>query len=207
MSFWRRSVLVVLLAGVACSCDLFSTRSPDPPGNGTTFLWTPATSITTLLADFQGALQAADAANYAKSMIVGTDSLETGGTATYQFIPRSGIDKTLFTGWTVQSEQGYLTKMLTVLPKSPKLTLLLTNESINQANATNGSVTADYSLLLPVDASSGVPQNVVGSLQFQVALVTTEQATKEWRIVSWTDIASSQSGTLSWTDLKSKLSS
>ena len=97
--------------------------------------------------------------------------------------------------------------MIGVLPKNPRLTVVLTNESINQSNATSGSVTADYSLLLPVDQSSGVPQSVAGSLQFAMALVTTAQSIKEWRIVAWTDVAHPGSTTATWSDLKLKLSS
>ncbi len=195
----------VTLLLIVTGCDLFSTRTPDPPQAGTTFIWTSATTISNLLDNFKGALEVVDAANFARTMIAATDSLSGGGNGVYQFVPRSGVDKTQFNGWNVQSEQSALTKLRSVLPKDPRITVILSNLQINQSNATSGTVDASYSLLLPVDQSSGIPASVSGSLHFQVELVTTEQSTKEWRILTWTDVAATQVGESSWTDLKLKL--
>jgi hypothetical protein len=199
------SFAVILLSMSLAGCDLFSTRSPDPPTAGNTFIWTSATSISVLIENFKGALAVVDAANFVKTMVAPTDSLSGGGTTPYQFFPRSGVDKTQFNGWNVESERSALTKLGSLLPKDPRITVVLSNLQINQSNASSGTVDAHYSLLLPVDPASGIPSSVSGSLHFQVELVTTEQATKEWRIVSWTDIASTQTTEISWTDLKLKL--
>jgi hypothetical protein len=61
--------------------------------------------------------------------------------------------------------------------------------------------------LLPVEAGSPLPAAVTGSLHFQLETVTTEQATREWRIVTWTDFAPQAGGTSTLTDLKLQLSS
>jgi hypothetical protein len=196
---------LVIVAATLIGCDIFSTRTPQPPDSGSTFIWTPATSIQTLLDDFQGALQVVDAANSAKAFVAPTDSVPSGLSKAYTFVPQSGVDKSPFVGWNYQSEQSYITKLGTLLPQNPKITVLFTNESINQSNATTGTVTLNYNLLLPVSQSSGVPASISGNLQFQVELVTTSQSIQEWRIAQWQDFADATGTDPTWTNLKADL--
>jgi hypothetical protein len=206
------SLFVLLVSIVAFSgCDIFSTRTPQLPNAGSTFIWKPATDITTLIdVDLTGALQVLDATNYAKAFVDPTDSVPSGLPKTYTFVPRSGINginKTVFNTWTVQSEQQSLTKLASLLAQNSKITVIFTNETTNQSNATTATVTLNYNLLLPVNQSSGVPPTVSGNLQFQVELVTTSQSIQEWRIVQWNDFADPTGSNPAWTDLKLDLSS
>lgn len=200
-------VMIVALG----SCDLFSTRQPEPPDTGTNFIWTPATSIDYLIADFTGALQALDASNYARSFVQPTDSLAGGGGQPFQFMISPGLDesqKSLFVGWNVESERAYVSKLKSLLAKGAKLTVLLTNRVVDQSS-NSAALTADYTLSIPVEGTNTViPSILAGSFQMQLRLASTEQGTKEWRIVTWADFPP-QNGSTSktWSELKAKLSS
>ncbi|MDP4241332.1 MAG: hypothetical protein Q8921_01175 [Bacteroidota bacterium] len=196
---------VIVLAG----CDLFSTRTPEPPSSSNTFIWTPATTVEILMGNFTGALQAFDASNYTKVFIAATDSTGSGPKA-FAFTPIAGLDpasRTIFTNWTVEgpseSEHAWLAK-LAALPHSGPLAITLgAIAPVQSSNA--ASLTTSYTIALPTGV---IPTDTVrGSLEMQFLLVTTEQGTKEWRIVSWTDFAPTGGTSETWTDLKLKLSS
>ena len=206
-----RNVIMILCGCLAlASCDLFSTRTPETPDLGTTFIWTPAATPSTLFDNFTGTIAAVDASNYARCFISIQDTVTTGAApATYSFIPRAGLDqssRSIFDTWTVQSEQNFLTKLRASLVSNPKVTITITNKSIDQSNATTARISADYLILLPLPSNSTLPGSIAGSLIFQLVLVTTPEGTKEWRIASWTDFASA-TGTKSISDLKIQLAS
>jgi hypothetical protein len=200
-------ILIAMFALAFASCDLFTTRAPNPPDTGSTFIWTPATSLNTLLANFQGAMQVLDATNYARVFISSTDSISSGGQKTYEFIP-ARVDKSLFANWTVESERNYITKLRSALTQSKKVTLQFIGQpQFYQPNSSSGTITTQYSLILPLDGSSVLPASVSGTMIFQTAFVTTDQGGKEWRIISWTDLAPQIGSGSTWTDLKLKLTS
>ena len=191
-------------------CDLFSTRTPDPPNSSNTFIWTPATTTDFLIDNFTGTLKVLDASNYMRVFISAADSTGS-GVKSYTFTP-AGSDPTthaFFATWTVESERSWLAKLQTFLPKNSQLTVLLSNPQFQAASPSSASYSADYTISIPVPASSSnvIPSVVEGSLQMQLLLVTTEQGTKEWRIVSWTDTPPKTATTSTWTDLKLKLAS
>lgn len=204
-SFATMVALVTLIG-----CDLFSTRAPEPPSNANTFIWTPATTVEILMSNFTGALQAFDASNYIRAFITSTDS--TGSAPkTFTFTPVAGLDpssRSIFTNWSVdgpsESERAWLAKLST-LPHTGPLSVTLGAIAPVQTPNT-ASLTTSYAIALPSGVITG--DTVRGSFEMQFVLVTTEQGTKEWRIVSWSDFPSS-SGTpnATWTDLKVKLSS
>ncbi len=204
-------VIVILCVCLAlASCDLFSTRTPETPDLGTTFIWTPAATPSTLFDNFTGTIAAVDASNFARCFISPQDTVTSGTPpTTYSFIPRAGLDqssRSIFDTWTVQSEQNFLTKLRASLVSNPKVTITITNKLIDQSNATTARISADYLILLPLPSNSTLPGSITGSLIFQLVLVTTLEGTKEWRIASWTDFASATS-TKSISDLKIQLAS
>jgi hypothetical protein len=60
-------------------------------------------------------------------------------------------------------------------------------------------------VLIPVEGTSTVPSSVTGAAQYQAELVTTEQGTKEWRIVWMYDYVASGSSSKTITDLKAEM--
>jgi len=200
---------LVLFAVSLASCDIFSTRDPEPPDLGSQFIWTPASTPELLLQNFKGTIENLDASDYVRCFVSEHDSSETAGHLTYTFVPRSGLDagsQSIFQVWTESSEQSFMTKLRTSLIKNPRATVTFTNTVIDQSINT-ATISADYSILLPVETGSPLPNAVIGSLHFQLEAVTTEQATREWRIITWTDFTPSSGGTSTLTDLKLQLSS
>jgi hypothetical protein len=198
-----------LCAFVLTSCDIFSTRDPEPPDLGSQFIWTPASTPTLLLQNFEGTVENLDASNYVRCFVSEHDSSETAGQLIYTFVPRSGLDaasQSVFQVWTTSSEQSFMTKLRTSLIKNPRATLTFINLAIDQPNGNTATVNADYSVVLPVESDSPLPTALTGSLQFQLESVMTEQATREWRIVTWTDFTPQGGGTETFTDLKLQLS-
>jgi hypothetical protein len=205
----RFSLLLIVFAW--CGCALFSTRTPEPPNTSNTFIWTPATTVDYLMNNFIGTVQALDGTNYARVFISATDSTGS-GSKSFTFTPRPGLDpssRSIFTSWTPESERAWLAKLKTLLSANSQLSLLISNESPPDQSTNTATISGDYTLSIPITGSSSViPSVVQGSFQMQLLLVTTDQGTKEWRIVSWSDFQP-QSGSAgsTWTDLKVKLSS
>jgi len=207
-----RYAILVTLAG----CDIFSTRTPEPPSTSSTFIWTPATTVEILIGNFTGALQALDASNYMRVFIASTDSTGSGQKA-FTFTPTAGLDpstRSIFTNWTVdgpsESERAWLAKLGTLVQSGSQLAVSFGTGSPVQSSPTAATLTTSYTIAVPVGTQTGslIPDTVRGSFEMQFALVTTEQGTKEWRIVSWSDFApTSGPASATWTDLKVKLSS
>jgi hypothetical protein len=203
-------IFLILTTLVQTSCDLFTTRTPEAPDLGATFIWTPASTTNLLLANFQGTIEVLDATNYTKCFISPIDTAVSGDKLSFSFTPRAGLDaasQSIFTGWTIQSEQNFMTKLKASLVPNPRLTVTFSNTAYNQSNSNSASITTNYLILLPIESNSSVPASISGSMILQVALVTTEQATKEWRIVTWSDFAPASGNSKTFTDLKVQLSS
>ena len=199
---------VVILALILNSCDLFSTRTPASPDLGSTFIWTTASTPNYLLDNFNGTIAVLDATNYTKCFISPKDSSVTGNKLVFSFTPRPGLDASTlskFFLWNIQSEQNFMTKLKSSLVTNPKLTVKFNNQNINQLNSNSADITLDYLVLLPVQSNSSTPPSISGSMILHVVLVTTEEATKEWRIVDWSDFAQPSGNSKTFTDLKSQL--
>ncbi len=186
------------------SCDLFSTRTPNPPDFGSTFIWTPASVTNILLENFKGTIEVLDASNYAKCFISSKDTAVSGEKFIYTFTPRSGLDATsrsIFDQWNVQSEQNFITKLKSSLVANPKLTVTFTNTQTDESQ-NSARITSDYLILLPTLSNSSLPASISGSFLLQLSYVTTDQGTKEWRIVNWSDFAQQSGNSKTFTDLK-----
>jgi hypothetical protein len=205
-------ILVALaLSAMVVGCSLFSTRTPQPPDTASTFIWIPATTPELLMSNLTGTLNILDASDYIRVFVSSTDSTST-GQKTFSFTPAPGLDQNsqaIFTNWNTQSEEAWVQKLSSLLPASSQLIVTLSNSVTDQSGASNtATYSADYVISIPTSSSgSALPSVVQGSLQMQLALVTTEQGTTEWRIVSWSDFPLQNGNSPTWTDLKVQLSS
>ncbi len=205
-----RLYLYFQLAITLSSCDLFSTRTPSDPDFGSTFIWTPAATPNYLLANFKGTIEVLDATNYTKCFMSPKDSSVAGDKSVFIFTPRSGLDassRSKFDGWNIQSEQNFMTNLRSSLVSNPRLTVTFSNTKISQSNSNAADITTDYLVLLPVQSNSSIPPSISGSMILHVILVTTEQATSEWRITTWSDFAQQSGNSKTFTELKAQLSS
>jgi hypothetical protein len=195
-------VAIVIFAG----CGIFSTRTPEPP-TGSPFIWSPATTVDDLIANFTGTLTQLDASNYVRVFISTTDSTGSGAKS-FVFTPAPGLDqgsRAVFTVWNPESERAWLSNLKSRLAKDSKLTVILSNSKTDESSSP-ATYSADYTISIPSSPSSLIPGVVQGSLQLQM-LLTTDAGTKEWRILSWSDFLPKSGTGSTWTDLKVKLSS
>lgn len=202
MSSIRALLCVIALA--LSSCGIFDTREPEPPETGNGFIWVDATSYQTLLANFEGSIEALDAENYKRVFISSSDSLMSGGTATFTFFYNPSLDpssRVVFDTWGIEEERNYLQKLKSELVNSARLGLSLENVQSQQSSPNQVSITADYTLSIP-STSEVIPTTVTGFLTMQLRNVKTERGTQEWRIISWTDQDPKGGKAFSWTDLK-----
>lgn len=212
MRYVRRIACIVIMPGILIysGCDLFTTRTPAAPDLGATFIWTPASTPSILLDNLKGTLEVLDASNYAKCFFGTADTAVDGDKIPYTFSPRPGLDaasQSIFLQWSIQSEQNFLTKLKSSLVASPRLTVTYSNTTIDQPNSNVATIASDYILLLPAPANSSIPASVSGHIVLSLILVTTEQATKEWRIQNWKDDFGQGGNSKTFTDLKVQLSS
>jgi hypothetical protein len=199
---------LVLLSVFLAGC-IFSTRTPEPPNSSATFIWTPATTPDLVMQNFTGALKILDATDYKRVFINATEATSN-GVSTFLFSPASDISqssRSIFTDWSVPNEGTWVTNLRAQLPSNSQITLLLTQTSSDQS-ANSASLSYNYTISLPFSTSSTVIPGVVqGSLQFQLTFITTDEGTKEWRIVSWSDFLPQSGSGPTWSDLKVDLSS
>ena len=208
----RIHVLVALsLSAMVAGCSLFSTRTPEPPDTASTFIWIPATTPQLLMSNLTGTLNLLDASDYIRVFVSSADSTSS-GQKTFSFTPAPGLDQnsqSIFANWSVQSEQAWVQKLSSILPANSQLIVTLSNSVSDQSGGSNAATySADYVISIPTSgSSSALPSVVQGSFQMQLALVTTDQGTKEWRIVSWSDFPPHTGTGPTWTNLKVQLSS
>jgi type 1 fimbria pilin len=198
---------IVLLCAVLAGC-IFSTRTPEPPNSSTTFIWIPATTPDLLIQNLSGALKTLDATDYIRVFISATESTNNSAKA-FSFTPASDINQSsraVFTDWGGSNEQQWVTNLASQLPPNSQITLLLTNE-VEDQSSNSASLSYNYTISLPSSAPSVIPGVVQGALQFQLAFITTDEGTKEWRIISWSDYIPQSGNGPTWSDLKVDLSS
>jgi len=205
----NRFLIALAFLAMLAGCGLFSTRTPEPPDTANTFTWIPATTPDQLIQNLTGTLNLLDASDYIRVFVSSTDSTST-GQKTYSFAPAPGLDQnsqSIFTSWNTQSEQTWVEKLSSLLPAQSQLIVTLSAPNESQSSNT-ATYSADYVISIPTTgSSSGIPSVVQGSFQMQLALVTTDQGTTEWRIVSWSDFPLQNGTSQTWTTLKVQLSS
>jgi hypothetical protein len=183
-------------------CDTFETRNPKPPTGSNVFIWTPSADLDIFQKNLEGSIRTLDVVSYTKLFAAGADS------AKYQFIPRPGLDagtQSIFTNWNIESEHGYLSRLVEALPSGSRTTFTLSNLS-KDINSDHATITAEYAILLPVESISGVTSPITGSFTMQLVNALTEQNVREWRITGWADFPPKSQSTSTWTDLKANLS-
>ena len=210
-SYLARILALLAICTAVAGCSLFSTRTPQPPDTANAFIWIPATSPDILIQNLTGTLNLLDASDYIRVFVSATDSTSS-GQKTFSFTPAPGLDQNsqgIFINWNTQSEEAWVEKLASLLPTQSQLIVTLSDPVTDQSGSSNSATyTANYVISIPTSSSSSaLPSVVQGSLQMQLALVTTDQGTKEWRIVSWSDFPMQNGTGSTWTSLKVQLSS
>lgn len=184
--------LFIILAG----CDLFSTRTPEPPDTGRSgFL--PPTTATIVLTNLINAVKEKNSENFLACL---SDS--TAGNLSYTFVPSTEALAKFpgkFNLWNKFSEQRSYNSILAALnqDEKPELTFETGTQDFEVLTSDSAVFYSDYYLKMP-HIKDAVPAEFSGTVQFTLYLVK-----QKWSISRWVDISSFEdSSKFSWSILK-----
>lgn len=195
----KKRYAICILAGVsACSflsCDLFSTRSTEPPlDDGSA--WIYPTQVSQVFTNMTQAVIEVNSDHYMRCFFTPDDTLET-----FLFVPNPNT-----TGWPLPTPWGYdeeyqtINYLFTLIPlgSSGFLTFLSEGELVYGPDDSVW-VTKTYNMVVPVSDPT-LPQEIKGRAHFYLA----KNSTGYWAIFRWEDIETVE-GYATWTDLKAGL--
>lgn len=190
----RHSTWAVLLTAIAlASCDIFQTRTPEPPAQ-TSSNYSPPINASDVFDNMQYAFSDLNTVNYLKSFC---DSTTSGRTFDFEPSPQARSQYIgVFLSWTKQSEQQYFDNMRSKIASgsTPALNLTLNPISIQSDSA---QYDAEYLLTIP-HTQANVPKVFQGEAQF---FLIKDPVSSTWSIWRWIDFRDAQNDT-SWSDLK-----
>lgn len=177
---------------VASGCDIFQTRTPQPPQQGQSS-FVPATLPEQVITNLESAIEDENVVNYLSCL-----SDTTSGGRAFSFSPSADAPQQVFQGWNKTMEGGYFDKLVAQSLKSQAPVLTLSSPISQPLGGSSDSVlySANYILEWP---NNTYPQEVKGILQFHLGHNTNQI----WSIYYWTD---SKTDTLTWSDLKVRAS-
>jgi hypothetical protein len=192
--FLYMSLLIASLSG----CDIFQTRTPQPPQQGqTNFI--PPTSPDIVIQNLKSAVAEKNVENYLACL-----SDTSFGGKRFSFTPPPDIYvqyEQIFFDWDKNSsERTYFNNLIVRSSSTSSPALTLSSENYVPLSSDSVKYIADYVLLWP-NNSSGSPQQVKGSLQFFLGV----DRNQNWSIYRWIDLKVADSLT-TWSVLKAKFS-
>jgi hypothetical protein len=188
-----KRLIIILLTLALNGCDLFTTRTPEPPTAPATNS-VPATTPDILLSNFQNAVNQKMFDNYFSCLV---DSAFLKKRFKFTASAGSSSQYPALTNWNLESEKQYFRNQNTISSAGNSVNLTVSNQ-LNTQLGDSALYQFDYSLsLLASDQSiSGTYQ---GTVQFKIFLDSRNQ----WVIVQWDD--SRKNNSASWSDLKGRL--
>ena len=191
-------LLIVFING----CDLFSTRTPEPPINKKT-AFIPPTSSDVVVKNLQSSISEKNVDNYIACL---TDNTDITGKQMFSFIPTSdvfAVYSSVFQYWDLYAERRYFNTMINATPRDIIPDLKLYNQQTIPLQQDSVIYVFDYLLSVP-HSVDGVPKAVSGRMQLTVNLKHTNGL---WSISTWIDTKSSNDSLpYSWSFLKAKFS-
>lgn len=176
-------------------CDLFQTRTAQPPNQPRSDYQPPAT-VDDLISNFKNAIVDLNTQNYVASF---SDSNFTA--QIYHFYASNqalSLYPALSDNWGVQKEMQYFNSLTTKVKSNAKITISL-NEISRNTLADSVIYTASYVLNIPF-SDPNTPEDYQGDLTFKMV----RDSRSFWVIYSWQD--NKNTNLPSWSDLKGQLS-
>jgi hypothetical protein len=174
-------------------CDLFSTRSAEPPSQPRADYQQPVTPDV-LISNLVNSLKDKNVENYISCLADYSFTQRV-----FTFSPSSGALSqfpALSENWGIKNEEQYFNNMISKVPQSIPITLTLSNESYSP-QGDSLVYTASYTLNVPSNDPS-LPENYGGDLRFNMI----RDSRAVWSIYYWQD---SKNGNLpSWSELKGR---
>src|SRR5262245_9011920 len=167
MNAARCFAVLLLIAG----CDLFETRTPEPPTQAISTFETP-TSHDIVLRNFHYAISENNVRNYLRCFV---DTLYR----PYQFEP-SPEEQPKFTTWNLESEQRYFQNIGVSLTGASSLTDSITLRNLYPGPPATAVYFMNYTLYVP-HQDPRTPKLVRGSMELDM----TEDSLHLWSIYRW----------------------
>jgi hypothetical protein len=190
VSLW---VVVCLWALAQSACNIFETRTPEPPSQSSSN-FVPATDPSLVFSNMTNAFRDMNSVNYLKSF---ADSSSAGRSFSFEPTQQAKIKYGgVFLTWNKQSEQQYFENMRSKVPSSSVATLSFETLTVQSLQSDSAQYEATYRLTVPHTVAS-LPTVATGKAQF---LLIADRS-RNWVLWRWVDLTTSTS-TFSWSDLK-----
>lgn len=181
-------VIISLLAG----CDLFSTRTVEPPEDPRSN-FTPPTSYDIVIQNMQFAIAEKNLNNYMQCFV------DTGFTSSQPYMFNADVESLvqfpILSNWDIHKERTFYTNLLALTDAAESSTFFISNEQVF-TSLDSAVFDSDY-LLVFNHSRKTVPKQVKGKLRF--ILVPNEN--NFWAIQQWNDFKNNPQDT-TWSVLK-----
>jgi hypothetical protein len=190
-TYRNRNMLVsLLMIGFVAGCNIFETRTAEPPDTGNVGVFMQPDRPEVVLDNLVSSLENLNAVNYARCL---TES-------TFRFNPsNSALNSSpeIWTNWSINEERTYFSNLRAAASNTTGHRLALTEVSTELSSSDSRQVFANYALTVLHNRSNlGVPPTINGRRALRLDLG--EEGL--WAISNWTDI--SVDGGYSWSDLR-----
>ncbi|NND71600.1 MAG: hypothetical protein HKN43_08475 [Rhodothermales bacterium] len=178
-------VLTVLVLISGSGCDIFSTRTPEPPIDTQGRFIQPDTPEQ-VIQNIQNAIQDLNTQNYRRSL---------GSNFSFQPTATAEARDAIWSGWSQTEEEQYFSTIAASISQSGTQRLELNDQTFTLIDDSRSVLDATYVLVFPHNRSS-FPQTVQGRLSWQIE----RSSDGLWYILNWID--SEIGSESSWSDLK-----
>lgn len=197
-----RVVVAVVIVSTVAGCNLFSTRTPEPPGSGTVQFDQPTSELIVVA----NMLSAIGQKNTEAFMLCLADTLQGFSPAQqYSFEPSAEAGARFgakFTSWSRTDERQAFLALVSRLGPDQVPTVTLGDAHFDVRSPDSAVYVATYLLQLPI-ALPSVPTRVAGTLRWTIV----PNRLGLWAISRWRDAASAANDSIpdTWSTLKALL--
>ena len=182
--------VIILLSFV--SCDLLTTRTPEPPNSGRSEQITAVTPEQ-LFENLQNSFKEKFLDNYLTCLV---DTIYLNKKFVFIPAPTAASQYPVLSNWDLNSEKQYFNNLISQTKKDVPIVLTLTQTASN-VFGDSAFYQFDYSLIVPFNGSEE-STTYSGLCKFSVYL----DNSNKWVIVRWEDVA--QNDKPSWSQLKGR---
>ena len=189
----KKLFLIMSLAFLTFSCDLFTTReAEDPDQSRSNFL--PPVQSEIVISNLVNSLSDKNVQNYISCFV---DSVFTNKEFSFSASSEAiSLYQIFLQGWGLTEEKRYFSSVVNKVPNDFPISLTFSNENYSSLGGDSLIYTATYRINLPIETGDPIPSNYAGSLQFNML----RDSRSEWVIYFWKD---TKSETLpGWSELK-----
>jgi hypothetical protein len=182
-----------LLATAQFACNIFETRTPEPPSQSSS-TYIPATEPSLVFQNISNAFRDLNSLNYIKSF---ADSSTAGRGFSFEPTPQAKVKYAgVFLTWSRQSEQQYFENLRSRMATGSTPTLVFQTLSVQSLQSDSAQYEATYTLTAQHTIAS-VPKQATGKAQFFLLA----DRSRNWVIWRWVDVPTG-SNDFTWSDMK-----